>query len=406
MSYLHGIEIKEASSPVIVAEGDTAIIGLVGTAPEGAVGEAKLITSLTAGKAEFGEDIGGFTIPAALEVIFGHVSAKVLVVNVLSNADASALIDDGKMILLNGEWATGIGKAEIPETTDYSGEITGGLELLPGLEDSLGLKPNVIIVPGYSQLEAIAQKMIEIAVKCNGFAVIDIAADSVEKALEARASGSYNIGSPAAVLCFPRVIRYNSNEEENQPVALSAYWAAAKATTDAVKGYWFSPSNFQLIGALRPEINVRGSLTDYSADTNLLNAQGIVTVLRRSGTGYRTWGNWTSAYPADITPAAQIAPRAVRMMMREALIDASLNFMDRTVVKMTVELILNSVNAFVRGLIGKGAIFTGECRFEESLNPTTEIAQGKLVFTLSVAYGPSLERLTFNEVVDVENYKF
>jgi len=339
-------------------------------------------------------------------VIFSHVSAKVLVINVLSNADASALLDDGKMILLNGEWATGIGKSTIPETTDYSGEIITALNLLPGLEDSLGLKPNVIIAPGYSQVAAIAQAMIANAVKCNGFAVIDIAADTVAAALVARASGDYNMGSAAAVLCFPRVMRYNSHEEENQPMALSAFWAAAKATTDASKGYWFSPSNFELIGVLSPEIPIRGSLTDYSADTNLLNAQGIVSVLRRSGTGYRTWGNWTSAYPVDQTPAAQIAPRAVRMMMREALIDAALNFMDRTVVKMTVELILNSVNAFVRGLIGKGAIFTGECRFEESLNPSADIAQGKLVFTLTVAYGPSLERLTFQEVVDVENYKF
>jgi hypothetical protein len=118
MDYLHGIEIKETPKTIVLAAGDTAIIGLVGTAPQGVVDTPVLITNLAAGFAAFGEDIGGFTIPAALGVIFNRVNAKVIVINVLANADAAALIDEatGKMTVdIDGNWATGIGKAALPK---------------------------------------------------------------------------------------------------------------------------------------------------------------------------------------------------------------------------------------------------------------------------------------------------
>ena len=66
-------------------------------------------------------------------------------------------------------------------------------------------------------------------------------------------------------------------------------------------------------------------------------------------------------------------------------------------------MIQNSVNAFLRNLIGKGAINDGSCTWDAEKNPATEISQGKLLYTISVTYGPSLETLTFEEVVDT-NY--
>ena len=75
MGYLHGIQIKEGAKNVLMSAGDTSVIALVGTAPQGAVGTVKLITSAEAAVAEYGADVSGFTIPAALETIFATVSA-------------------------------------------------------------------------------------------------------------------------------------------------------------------------------------------------------------------------------------------------------------------------------------------------------------------------------------------
>jgi hypothetical protein len=408
MSYLHGIEIKETPKPVVLAEGDTAIIGLVGTAPIGVVNTPVLITSLAAGRTAFGQDIGGFTIPAALEVIFNRVSAKVLVINVLENADATALLDEGVMTLdEDGYWVTGIGKAVLPVTAEYSGEIIAGLEKLLDTEDSLGMKANLVIAPGYSQLAAVLAKMDSVAKTLNGFAFVDVAADTVTAALTARASGAYAVSSNAVVLCFPRGMRYNAHEEGNQPCALSCWLAAAKASRDAEMGYWFSPSNTECTDILSTEIAIRSSLTDPAADSNLLNGQGIVTLFRRSGSGYRVWGNWTAAFPTEKTCDVMIAPRAVRMMIREALIDAAISFIDRTNInRIGIDMILNTVNAFIRDLVGKGALNAGECYYEEAKNSSAEIAQGHLTFTISQTYAPSLDKLTFEEVVDLDALTF
>ena len=80
---------------------------------------------------------------------------------------------------------------------------------------------------------------------------------------------------------------------------------------------------------------------------------------------------------------------------------AALNYMDRAATGITVEMITGDVNAFLRNLIGQGAIVEGECTWDETKNPAVEIAQGRLTFTLSVRYAPSLESLTFEEVVEL-----
>lgn len=400
--YLHGIEIREGDKKVVIATGDTSVIALVGTAPRGAVGEVKLITSADAGKKEFGDDVAGFTIPAALDVIFSTVGAKVLVVNVLPTEKATALLEeDGKMTRTEaGDLATHIYRMTLPAAVDYTADIVSGINLIETTGDTLGMKANVIIVPGYSQLAAVNAKMVLTAGKLNGFAVVDVIATDTQTALAARAGGVFNITSQAAVLCYPLVFRHNSHEGINAECGLSVFWAAAKAARDGEKGYWISPSNTELTGVVGLTVDVTSSLTDSAADTNLLNGAGIVTVFRKSGAGTRLWGNWTAAFPTAKTPDCMIAPRAVRMAIREALIDATLNYVDKTPTQIAIDMVTGDVNEFLRGLAGKDAIVEGECRFDEEKNTKAEIAQGRLTFVLAVKYQSSLECLTFEEVVE------
>ena len=406
MSYLHGVEIIETAKQAVLTAGDSSVIALVGTAPKGAVMEVKLITSMANGVTEFGEDIGGFTIPAALDLIFTHLNIKVLVVNVLDNADVAALLEVGGKMTRDedGKFATHIGEATLPLAVDYAADVVAGLELLTGSEDKLGIKPTLVIAPGYSQIAAVMAKMIAVAVKLNGFALVDVVAASVPAAVATRTNGAYASASPALILGFPEIVRYNSHESDYQPIGLSVSIAIAKAITDTLYGYWISPSNTELSSILGTLVPITSSLTDATADTNLLNGAGIVTVLRRAGSGYRVWGNWTAAFPTEKGAEVMIAPRAVRMMTREVLIDAAISYLDKNNInKMSIELIQNDVNAFLRGLIGKGAINSGACIWDAEKNPSAEITQGKLLFTISVTYAPSLDKLTFEEVVDT-NY--
>lgn len=403
MSYLHGIQIKEGEASVILSTGDTSIIALVGTASKGS-NEPKLITSLQQGKTEYGADIEGFTIPSALETLFTYASAKVIVINVLTAAKATALLDvDGKMTRnADKTIATHIYKTTIPAAVDYSSELLSALDKLLTIGDTLNIKPNVVIVPGYSQVKAINGKMATIAGKLNGFAIVDIVANDVQAALTARASGDFNISLPEVVLCYPQVFRYNAHEEAANIIGLSVHTAAAKVKRDNEKGYWISPSNTQLKEVMGATTIIGSSLTEPSADTNMLNGQGIQTVFTKPGAGMRLWGNWTSAFPQDKTPVSMIAPRAVRMAIREALIDATLNYVDNTPTTLAIDMITEDVSDFLRTLSGQGAIAKGTCRYDKELNPPAEVAQGKLTFTLAVTYQPSLELITFIEQVEYE----
>lgn len=85
LDFLHGIEtveIEDGTTPIQTAK--SSIIGLVGSAGTGPVNTVGLVTgSLTDGVNQYGvyaDD--GFTIPEALNGIFGQIGAMVLVVNV------------------------------------------------------------------------------------------------------------------------------------------------------------------------------------------------------------------------------------------------------------------------------------------------------------------------------------
>lgn len=88
------------------------------------------------------------------------------------------------------------------------------------------------------------------------------------------------------------------------------------------------------------------------------------------------------------------------MAIREALVSATLTYIDKTAARIAVDMVTEDVNEFLRGLAGQDAIAEGECWFEEEKNPVSEVSQGHLRFTLGVTYQSSLERLTFEEVVD------
>lgn len=85
-NYLHGvetIEIERGPRPVRTVK--SAVIGLIGAAPIGAVNVATLSLS-EKDAAAFGPQLPGFTIPQALDAIYDHGAGTVIVINVLDPA--------------------------------------------------------------------------------------------------------------------------------------------------------------------------------------------------------------------------------------------------------------------------------------------------------------------------------
>jgi len=83
-NFLHGVEtIEILKGPRPIRQVKTAVVGLVGTAPTGAVNTPTIVLSAK-DAAAFGDAAiaSGFTIPAALDAIFDQGAGTVIVVNV------------------------------------------------------------------------------------------------------------------------------------------------------------------------------------------------------------------------------------------------------------------------------------------------------------------------------------
>ena len=70
-----------------------------------------------------------------------------------------------------------------------------------------------------------------------------------------------------------------------------------------------------------------------------------------------------------------------------------------------IDSICETVNQFIRTLIGRGALIDGKCTFNQDKNPATEIANGHLTFDIEFMPPTPAERITFESFINIELLK-
>ena len=70
-----------------------------------------------------------------------------------------------------------------------------------------------------------------------------------------------------------------------------------------------------------------------------------------------------------------------------------------------IESITETVNSFIRTLIGRGALIDGKCTYNADKNPVTEIANGYILFDVEFMLPVPAERITFESFIDIELLK-
>ena len=146
-------------------------------------------------------------------------------------------------------------------------------------------------------------------------------------------------------------------------------------------------------------------INDPTSEVNTLNEAGVLTVFNSYGSGFRTWGNRSSAYPASTFPTNFINVRRTADILHESVEYAMLDFMDFPIDNGLIDSICETVNQFIRTLIGRGALIDGKCTFNQDKNPTTELANGHLVFDIEFMPPTPAERITFESFIDIELLK-
>lgn len=398
-NFLHGVETIEIDKgPRPIRTVKTAVVGLVGTAPTGPVNRPTIVLS-ERDAAQFGTVAdaasAGHSIPQALDAIFDHGAGTVIVVNVFDPAVHTVTGEVGK---------TPISAAEIIGTVAADGSRTG-LKALDDTYNLFGFNAKLLIAPGYATLASVTTELIAMADKLRAMALIDAPAGiTVQQAVEGRGpSGSinFNTSSERAILCYPHLKVYDPLTNADRLEPMSPRLAGLMCATDVERGYWWSPSNQEFKGIVGTERPITARVNDPQSEANLLNENGIVTVFNSFGSGYRAWGNRSAAWPSVSHPKNFICVRRTADVLHESVEYAMLQFLDRPINDALIDDIRGSVNAFVRTLVGRGALIDGSCTYDPSKNPPTELALGHLTFDIAFMPPTPAERISFESFIDI-----
>ena len=402
-SFLHGVETIEIEKGArTIKTVKTAVIGLVGTAPVEDVSEeyktinepVLILNEIDAVK-YFGESKAGYTIPQELNAIFDQGAGVVIVINVF---DPDRHEDVSKVT-----------KGDIIGSIDADTGKRTGIKAFQDCYSLFGYFPKIIISPVYCEDSAIVTEMNTICDKIRAIGIVDAPlGSSVQDAITGRGPQgtiNFNISSDRIILCYPHLKVYDSVTDTNILEPYSQRLAGVIAAKDIDKGYHWSPSNTEINGIIGVEKQLTSMINDPNSEVNTLNEAGIVTVFNSYGSGFKTWGNRSAAYPNSTHVTNFINIRRTADILHESVEYSMLQFIDFPIDNGLIDSINETVNAFIRTLIGRGALIDGKCSYNPDKNPATEIANGHLIFDIEFMPPTPAERITFESFINIELLK-
>ena len=464
-NYLHGVETIEVErGPRPVRTVKSAVIGLIGTAPIGAVNVSTLTLS-EKDAAAFGPQLPGFTIPQALDAIYDHGAGTVIVINVLDPATHKTAVANeaiafdastDRVKLAHGAVAALVLKSTDGATTyvagtDYTADlVTGeivrikgggivaggaaranydyadptkvtaadiigavneagvrtGLKALKDTYNLFGFFAKILIAPAFCTQNSVATELIAMADQLGAMAYIDAPIGTTyAQALAGRGPAgtiNFNTSSDRVRLCYPHVKVYDPvlNAERLEP--LSARAAGLRAKVDLDKGFWWSSSNQELAGVIGVERQLSAMIDDPQSEVNLLNEVGITTVFNSYGSGLRLWGNRSAAWPTVTHMRNFENVRRTGDVINESIRYFSQQYIDMPLNQALIDSLVESVNGYGRKLIGDGALIGFKAWYDPARNEETELAAGHLLISYKYTPPPPLERLTYETEITSE----
>lgn len=289
---------------------------------------------------------------------------------------------------------------EVTPASVNAAAVATGIEKIELCMTLLGVIPDLIVAPGFSQNSTVAAVMATKAAGINGMfkakALIDIdtAAATVYSNVVAT-KNSANITDKREIPCWPML------KLGDKKFHYSTQLAGLIAQVDAENGAPFvSPSNNGLkCDAL---ILADGSEVVMTlAQANILNAGGVVTALNFMG-GFVAWGNYTAAYPASTDVKDYFIPVS-RMFdwVGNTLIQTFWAQLDSPMTRRMVDSVVDTANIWLNGLTGSGYILGGRCEMLESENPDTALMAGIVKFHVYITPPSPAQEIDFTLEYDV-----
>lgn len=374
--FLHGVEVVEIDTgtrPIRTVR--SSVIGLVGTAPDADADKFPINTPvLVAGRRSDAAGLGDAgTLAAAIDDIFDQAGAVVVVIRVEEGADDAATLSK----IIGG-------------TDDVTG-APEGLQVLLAAESIVKVAPRIIVVPEFSQEQAVVSELVSIATKLRAVVIADGPNSTDADAITYRE----NFGSDRIYLVDPWVKVWDTVTSTEIVRPASARVAGVIAKSDAERGFWHSPSNRLIDGITGLARPIDFTLGDATSRANILNENEVTTIIQRDG--YRLWGNRTlSADPKW----AFLKRRRVADMINESIMQAHFWAVDRNADRTYFEDVIEGVNAYGRRMITVGALVGFKCWADPDLNTPEALEAGKVYFDYDWVETPTAEHITFRSMIN------
>lgn len=392
MGFLHGIEhLNLPADFAPVNDIVTAVIGLVGTSDKGTINELILCSSAK-DDAQFGTK--------------GTIAEALKAIRMQDGTSGSALVFVVKIATDTAE----VTPAQIVGAVSETGDRTG-LKLFETALTKYGFEPMIYIAPHYSALGAVKAELVAITNKTEAMAYIDTPDGFTFKAaIESRGNeGEFATLGDGQKLLFPHFLVANPDYDPDAeaPVAkhlnvpMSAFAAGLRAKLDLTEGWHVSSSNHRITGVEGMDVALTFGLGDQTCEANLLNAAGITTAVNMFGNGIVEWGNYTAGYPGNTNTEAFECVRRTRAIMKRAVQQACIPFIDKPFIQANVDAIRSTINQYLNGLVSQGKVMAGTCFYRPESNAVGELAKGHLTFDIEFTPALPMQRLTFTYKIDL-----
>ena len=275
-----------------------------------------------------------------------------------------------------------------------------GVHALKSAESVVKVVPRILIAPGFTNFQPVANELKNIAETLRAVVIIDGPNTTDDMAIAYREQ----FDTKRFFVVDPWIKFLNSNENKIDVQPTSARVAGVIARIDSEKGFWYSPSNKVISGCQGPARPIEFAIGNKNSRANILNEHEVATIISDGGE-YRLWGNrTTSNNPNTIFLSAVRVDDLVEVSLQRSVLWA----IDLNLSKTFFDAVTDAVSAYIRSLAAKGALLIGNkapCWVDPNLNTVESMMEGKAVFNFDYDRLYPAEHVTFRRYINHEYLK-
>ena len=389
--FQHGISVTEkAANEQAIRTKSPSVIGLIATADDAdpayfPLNVPKLVTKISEAQGKAGTR---GTLARVLRDIADQARPVLVIVRVAEGSKTAAALPVGAP-------PEDVAAAKAADDADQlaktigenvAGAYTGAYALL-GAETIAGAKPKIIGAP-YLDLPEASQVLVSVAKKLHGVAYHELHVLGVSAAMTA----AEDFGDRESMCIYGRFLRFDVATKTTTSISPIGIALGLRAAIDSSQGWHKTLSNVVVNGVsgVDPTRVVHFDVMDPNTDANMLNEAKVTCLINM--TGFRFWGNRTNS--AEDQFAFESSTRTAQVL-RESIGIAHVPYVDKPLTPGVARDIIEGVSAYGRDLVTRGRLLGFRCWYEEDLNETDQLKQGRLTICYEYTEVPPLENPNF-----------